>query len=128
MVREPWPGCGDALGGDDGLHLGETRTHDVPYLRPRNGEADDGGQLGGGLGDLRRIDHEKFSPAFPGSTRPLLKSERDQSGRTMPAEELPSQICHADEGSEAVVIVTLDEATFVGLLPHRETGGLGPPG
>ena len=42
--------------------------------------------------------------------------------RAMLVKELPSQGCHGDQGSEADLIVTLDEATFIGLLPYRKTG------
>ncbi len=40
----------------------------------------------------------------------------------MLVKEFPSQGCHGDEGSEAVVMVPLDEAAFIGLLPYRKTG------
>src|SRR5216684_2837411 len=43
VVREPWPGGGDALGGDGGHQLADSRTHDIPDLLPRNGQGDDGG-------------------------------------------------------------------------------------
>lgn len=42
--------------------------------------------------------------------------------RAMLVKELPSQRGHGDEGSEAVLMVTLDEATFISLLPYRKTG------
>jgi len=43
VVREPWPGRGDALGGNGGHQLADARTHDITDLLSRNSEVDDGG-------------------------------------------------------------------------------------
>jgi hypothetical protein len=40
----------------------------------------------------------------------------------MSAEELPPLSGHGDEGAMGVLMVTLDEATFVGVLPDGKTG------
>ncbi len=62
VMREPWPGQGDALGRDGAHQLADARTHDIPDLLPRNGEADDGGFLRGGLHDLWCAEHEESFP------------------------------------------------------------------
>jgi len=42
--------------------------------------------------------------------------------RAMSAYELPPPGGHGNEGSMVVLMVTLDEATFVGVLPYRKAG------
>ena len=42
--------------------------------------------------------------------------------RTMLVKEILSQGGHGDEASDPLLLVTLDEATFIGLLPYRKTG------
>jgi len=39
----------------------------------------------------------------------------------MLVEKLPSQCRHGDHDSESVLMVALDEAAFIGLLPYRKT-------
>jgi len=46
----------------------------------------------------------------------------------MLAEKLPSQSRNADIGSLTALVTAFDEASFIGLLPHRQTGARRSPG
>jgi hypothetical protein len=48
----------------------------------------------------------------------MVASAREQSMRAMLVDELPPPGCYGDEGSAAVLMVTLNEATFIGVLPY----------
>jgi hypothetical protein len=55
--KEAQAKCVNMLKG--GFQLGDAGAHDLPDLRPGNGDRNDGGHLGGGLRDLWRIEHEE---------------------------------------------------------------------
>ena len=47
--------------------------------------------------------------------------------RAMAVEEFSSSCRHGNAGPEALVMVLLDEAAFIGIFPYRKTGARGAP-
>ena len=76
MVAEPGPGSSDALGGDSSHQLVAPGIHYAADLRSRNGDANDGGLLGGGPYDLWCVEHD----GYPLWER-ILVSENGGQGR-----------------------------------------------
>lgn len=61
MMSEHRAGGRDALGGQGGHQLSDTRPEDIPHLLPRNREMNDGGWPSGDLDNLRCIKHHMRS-------------------------------------------------------------------
>jgi hypothetical protein len=96
VVREPLAGGGDALLSENGHQLAEARSHDIPDLGSRNGQADESRELGLRLNDLWRVEHQEppLSWTAPGGFYPGARTDRQPSVRL--DRRVPKRLWHAN--------------------------------